>query len=291
MRTRLRWWRHSVAGKTVTRRGTDRNYAVTLRRLNSPPLDRARIEGLVFNGVCGLYFLALAPWVREISISNIREEGTIYVWFGILVIAISLLEIYALPQKLRFVFKAMEAKESRPGPGWAFGLWLFHTVISILLLFSVFAAFGYDISDEEAAGSMPGWMVLLIVATVIKELVFLFIMIDGGSEESKLPERYSRPNGREWIADAILTVYACLAYTVTWETFTSNLSLEPGNPVMFVVNLGVSSLLFLMFYLPLRIPYQLEEMERIETSRDWLRWGAEVLAALVPALIAVSFPR
>ncbi len=53
---------------------------------------------------------------------------------------------------------------------------------------------------------------------------------------------------------------------------------------MLVVNLFVSSLLFLIFYLPLRIPYWLEEIAQTKTQADWLKLTASILMVLIPAI-------
>ena len=63
--------------------------------------------------------------------------------------------------------------------------------------------------------------------------------------------------------------------------------LERGNPGMFVVNLLISGLLFLIFYLPLRIPYLLEERARVSGGRDWLIFIGSILAVMVPAIASL----
>ncbi|NNE92482.1 MAG: hypothetical protein HKN23_12615 [Verrucomicrobiales bacterium] len=241
-------------------------------------------EGWIFNVICGVYFLLLARWVREISISNIHEEDTYLPLFGITVLVISLLEIYALPVKLKFVHHAVREHDDSAGSG--FYLWVFHTVISIILTFSIFQAFGFETTRGEDS-ELPGWMAGIMVLVVIKELVFLGFIFTSKTAET-IPEKYRRPQKREWVADIILTIYACLAFTVTWETIASNVDMQRDNPVMFVINLILSSILFLMFYLPLRIPYHIEEMAQLKTRNDWLRWAASLLFVLVPAIWAAS---
>ena len=53
---------------------------------------------------------------------------------------------------------------------------------------------------------------------------------------------------------------------------------------MFVLNLLVSSLLFLIFYLPLRIPFLLEELTQIESAADAWKFAGSILLVLIPAI-------
>jgi hypothetical protein len=241
-----------------------------------------RWEGLAFNAACAVYFVTLAPIIVAAANTAMRDPERTVAWFGALVIGISLAEIYAFPVKMRFVREA--AREQGDEMGAGFLLWMFHAVISIILLFLAAGAFGFPV---EGAGEsdMPWWLAALIPVVVIKELVFLGFLFHGGGADSRGADlRYQRPNRREWLADLILVVYACVAYSATWSAITTGISMEKDNPVMFIVNLVVSSLLFLMFYLPLRIPYWLEEMARAKTARDaWMLVGS-ILLVLVPAI-------
>ena len=60
-----------------------------------------------------------------------------------------------------------------------------------------------------------------------------------------------------------------------------------GDTAMFVLNLAVSSLLFLIFYLPLRIPYWLGEIAQVKDATGAWRLAASVLIVLVPAIAAL----
>lgn len=240
-----------------------------------------RWEGFVFNVVCALYFVFLAPIIVDAANLAMRDPEAKVIWLGVLLALISLAEVWALPVKLRFVNQAV--RDNGGAAGKAFYLWMFHTVISVILLFLVAGSFGVKITGDDS-DSLPWWLSALIFVTVIKELVFLGFLWSGSDGEAVVNPKYARPKKREWIADAILVVYACVAYSATWSTITRGMGLEPEDPVMFVVNLFVASLLFLIFYLPLRIPYWIEEMAQVKTRGDWLRLVGSVLVVLIPAL-------
>jgi hypothetical protein len=129
---------------------------------------------------------------------------------------------------------------------------------------------------------MPWWMVLVFVAVVAKELFLLFCMIMAG--ELVPAGRYARPNRKEWLLDVVLVAHACPGCSATWSLISMNTPLGSDNPGMFVVNLLLSSLLFLIFYLPLRIPYLLEERARLSGGRDWLVLILSILVVMVPAI-------
>lgn len=244
-----------------------------------------RWEGTLFNFLCAVYFVVAAPHVVTAADAAMRDPEARPIWLGILIVVISLAEIYAFPVKMRFVNEAI--RDQGDAAGRAFYLWMFHAVISVILVFLVAGCFGVKAAELEDS-EMPWWLVALLPVTVIKELVFLGFLWGGGEGEEgkrRAPNpSYTRPSPREWIADAILVVYACVAYSATWSAITKGMDLERGNPVMFVVNLGLSALLFLIFYLPLRIPYWIEEMAQVKTGRDSIRLVASILVVLVPAI-------
>lgn len=241
-----------------------------------------RWEGFVFNAVCGLYFIFLAPFVVDAAGIAMRDPEGKVIWLGILLIAISLGEVYAFPTKMRFVNRAIRDRGDFGGK--ALYLWLFHAVISIIILFVIAGSFGIKVTGAEDGPPMPGWLAGMMVVVVIKELVFLGFLWSGSEPDGAPNPKYVRPSFREWIANTILLAYASVAYSATWSTITKGLDLEWGNPVMFVVNLFVATLLFLIFYLPLRIPYWIEELAQAKTGRDIFRLVASILVVLVPAL-------
>lgn len=251
-----------------------------MANLVSTSTDRAyRWEGFAFNGLCAVYFLTLGPIVTEAGFAAMHEEETRVIWLGVLLIAIMLVEIYAFPKKMRYVRQAVQEHGDSMGAG--FLLWMFHAVISIILLFLVAGCFGVKIEEDS---ELPGWMMVAIPVTVIKELGFLMCLIIGRGDEEEKDVRYNRPNRKEWVLDLILIAYACIAYSVTWSVITKNVSMERDNPVMFGVNLFVSFLLFLIFYLPLRIPYWLEEIARVKTGRDVAMLVGSILLVYIPAI-------
>lgn len=234
-------------------------------------------EGLGFNLLCGLYFLFLSPLLQQSSTESIRE-GRIYPWVAILLILISLLEVYAFPKKMKYVQVAVLKHQKKMPNG--FMLWLGHTVLSIVLCFAAMSALGYDMGDADA---MPWWMVLILPAIVIKELYFLVLMMGLGHEVQNTA-KYQRPNKKEWILDVMLLAYACIAYTVGWQGLSTGMDMDKDILPLYVVNLLLTSIIFLIFYMPLRIPYYLEEIAQLKTTGDCVKFVASILLVLIAAL-------
>ena len=243
-----------------------------------------RWEGFVFNVVCAVYFLFFASQVVDAADAAMRDPDAKIIWLGLLLGFISLAEIWAFPVKMRFINEAV--RDNGDTAGRAFYLWMFHTVISIILVFLIAGSFGVKITDG-AAEKLPWWLQALFPVVVLKELVFLGFMWTSPDENAARNPKYSRPKLREWIADAILVVYACVAYSATWSAIVKGMSLDRNDPVMLVLDIFLSALLFLIFYLPLRIPYWIEELAQVKTGKDVARIVGSILVVLIPVLISL----
>ncbi len=235
-------------------------------------------EGLIFNLLCALYCTFLGPSVLAVSTHNLQEEASFMPWFGIVLLTISLLETYALPKKMNYVHKSILNHQDVAGSG--FVLWMFHLLISLSITVAALKAFDINVLENGASHTTNWYAVVLLVLVVIKELYLLLFIVGGFGEEEQL-NNYERPNKKEWICDLILCCYACIAYTVIWESMTEGMRMEKENPPMFLLNICVSSLLFLFFYLPLRIPYYLEEMAQIKTKKEVLKFVFSILIVLI----------
>jgi hypothetical protein len=221
--------------------------------------------------------------MRDTTVGVFKEEAVIP-WLGVAIILISFLEMYAFPKKMKYVHYAIKSHGGEAPMG--FMLWMFHAMISLILMMMTYSAFGSHISpDESGESQMSPWMGAVFFMTVIKELYLLFCMM--GMNDGLPPDEYARPNKREWVLDLILMAYACIVYSVTWETISYGMDMEQHDTPMFILNLVISSMLFLMFYMPLRIPYYLEELAHLETDKDFLLFIGSVLLVLIPAIRAL----
>lgn len=243
-----------------------------------------RWEGFVFNIVCAVYFLFFAEHIVEAADAAMRDHEARIPWLGVLLTCVCLAEVWAFPVKMRFINEAI--RDNGDSAGRAFYLWMFHTVISVVLIFMIFGCFGVKIT-KGAAENLPWWMQIAFPVVVAKELVFLGFMWISPGEKSAPNPKYSRPKLREWFADAVLVVYACIAYSATWGAITKGMGIDRSHPASLILDVFLCSILFLIFYLPLRIPYWVEEMAQVNSRRDAARLVGSVLVVLVPVLISL----
>lgn len=235
-------------------------------------------EGLVFNLLCALYFAFLSPAILEITYHNVHHQASFHPWLGFALVTITVLEIYAFPQKMKYVHKAVLNHNQQSING--FIMWMFHTVISILIIFFTIEAFGIEITEKGAMNNAPWYVVVLPIIVVIKELYFLFFIFG----DNDRIEGFDRPNKKEWIIDLILMSYACLAYTVTWETITKDMDMGKQDTVLYIANICVAGVLFLSFYMPLRIPYYVEEIAQMKTKKDVAKFVFSILIVLISVI-------
>ena len=121
--------------------------------MNRAGIQIYRWEGGLFNALCAIYFVTLGPLVVEAADRAMRIADSKVYWLGFLIIGISLAEVYAFPAKLRFV--RMAVREYGDSIGAGFILWMFHAVISIILLFLTAGAFGVEISGSSGSEMTP----------------------------------------------------------------------------------------------------------------------------------------
>ncbi len=232
---------------------------------------------VIFNILSALYFAFLSPIILKISVVTVKSERVFLPWFGVSLIIISVLEIYAFPKKIKYVRKAVKDRGGKFINGII--LWLFHTLISIGIVLAIFKSFGMNTTKPDI------FMSLLLFVVIIKELVLLFfMMID---YEDVTLEKFKRPNNKEWIIDVILFAYACLAYTVTWQTIASDINMQKQNTGMYLLNILIASLMFLIFYMPVRIPYFLEEVSQLKTGKDILKYIFSILLVLISVIFSL----
>lgn len=241
-------------------------------------------EGAIFNLFCLLYFIFISPFVQEASLRNLQGETSFFPWLGVALIVITILEIYALPKKMKYVHRAIMDHNGEVESSMMI-LWMFHSVLSIIILFMIFGSFGYSIGTGEGESELNGWQGVLVFATVMKELYLLFSLL--GLHNSSDPLiAYKRPNTKEWLIDLILLAYACLAYTVTWEAIAANTNMDKSNIAMYIVHIIAMSIVFIIFYLPLRIPYHIEEVAQMKNKKD--KWKFRISLFLTVLFVVLS---
>ena len=110
-------------------------------------------------------------------------------------------------------------------------------------------AWGLVGGSENASG----WGLALMVALVLKEFIGLFAA--GGQSVSREPPGH----WKEHAADLFLLAYGCVAYTAWWQAIVDLEAVGEGPLGPRLALMPVLVPLFLFFYLPMRLPFLLDE--------------------------------
>lgn len=216
-------------------------------------------HGTVLNVLWVFYILFFSEQVLQLSHLAVSENQPAY-GLAIILLLTMVAETIALPKKLRNTYVKLNQLIPDGVPQdnstLPFLFWILHTLVSLVIVLFALNMCGHDLqNDKYMYIYLP-----LIFGVVIKELVLLFYFFDftNPKQKDKLPKinRFA-----DILYDLILFVFSCLAYTVTWQNIAYNMAgKSETNSVLLLVNLFASSVIFLMFYLPLRTPYILESI-------------------------------
>ncbi len=206
------------------------------------------LTNLIFSGYIFfiheiLYDYFFHDMVQGLSKSAIMENRG-NVPLGIILLAVIIAEFFA------YLWKSSSGVKSGASTG-IFLLWIFHTVIAVIMSITAMTLLGYGIDN-------PGWQITLVIfLTVIKELAILGVVAVGEDNAKGA----GRVMWKSMVSDIIFAIFYSLAYTIVIGNI-----LQPGGyenylfaswyaKPLVVMNLFIILLLFFMLYMPLRMPY------------------------------------
>jgi hypothetical protein len=228
--------------------------------------------------ISALYFYFLAPIIYNNTMIVLQGKKEIP-WVGFLILVLILAETYAYFKKMKFVNYFYHKMNKSIGVG-GFVLWLMHFVVIFFFLYVALAAFGYkQILDD--GDQIPSWISLLFFVTALKEIIFIMPIVD----MSIMDKQNVKPQ-KKWYVDVILLLNTWLIYTILWMTLASSgqVSLQVENIGMYILNIILASVVFLFFYLPLRIPYILQDILKIKTTTDFIKFSFPIVLVLYSAI-------
>jgi len=216
---------------------------------------------IVVNFIFVAYVFFIEEQVLESLIRLVNEHKTNY-FFGFLFLTIQFFELYALSIRRHILASYYFFSDKRINtsndidysqPNFIV-IWVFHTLVSVILSMNAMGFLGYDITAGDSSNSLLPALILFL--TVIKEIVVLVFLM---SIEKKDVKKISHV--KELIVDFILILYASFAFTGTWV-----ITISTGKPGLGGHNIGISILysiisflIFLMFYLPINMSYMIED--------------------------------
>ena len=200
------------------------------------------------------YFFALAgapPLARALRAGLAGSEP---LWGpGFLLLAALFLEPVGLRWKLLFLRRRNADDGFVPqGPMLAVfsAVGIGHVIVTTFLGMLALDCWGAVGGGADAAS---GWWGAVIVALILKEFVGLFAA--GGNAAA----REAPGHWKERLADVFLLAYGAVAYVAWWEAILDLGQMEWHSLAERLVVLPILAALFLFFYLPMRLPFLLDE--------------------------------
>ena len=222
-------------------------------------------------------FFAAPPLARALK-AGLAEER-IVAWPGALLLAVLLLEPLGLYWKMNFLRRRNRDEGFEP-QGEVLGLGSV-TVIGHMIVAALAGMVALDCLGLAGEDADPRWMGATAVLLVFRDLVAFFS--SGGQSVSREPPGH----WKEGAADFLLLAFGCVAYTVWWQGLfdLGELSTEsPGMKIALAILLGG---VFALFYLPMRVPFVLEECYRRPAQgrrrRIWSELAIGALLGFYPA--------
>ena len=194
-------------------------------------------------------FFAAPPLARALKAGLERPEP---LWIpGVLLLAVLLLEPLGLRWKVLFLRRRNRDEGFEP-QGSMLGI-VSATVIGHMTVTLLVGMVALDCLGLAGDGSNPIWMAGASVALVFKDLAAFFST--GGRGVSREPPGH----GKERLADFLLLAFGCVAYTAWWQGIFDLGDIAGQSLGMKVALAILMGGFFVFFYLPMRLPFLLDE--------------------------------
>ncbi len=199
-----------------------------------------------------LYALLLAPPLARALKEGLAQAEPLWIP-GFLLLGVMLLEPFGLRWKLLFL-RRRNMDDGFVPQGSMLGIFsaagIGHMIVTMFLGMTMLDCWGAVGAGSEEASN---WWGAVIVALILKEFAELF----AGAGKSTARE----PPGhwRERLADLFLLAYGCVAYTMWWESLLDLGEIAAEGWGMKLALMPLLGALFVFLYLPLRLPFLLEE--------------------------------
>ena len=193
---------------------------------------------------------------------------------GILLLAVLFLEPLGLRWKMRFLRRRNADDGFVPqGPMLAMfsAVGIGHVIVTVFLGMLALDCWG---AVGGGADDTSGWWGAVIVALVLKE--FAGLLAAGGNAAAREPPGH----WKEWAGDVLLLAYGAVAYVAWWEALLDVGQMEWHSLAERLVVTPILAAVFLFFYLPMRLPFLLDEcylrpaQGRKKRILSELAWGA-----------------
>lgn len=220
-----------------------------------------------------LYAVFAAPPLAKALKAGLADAQTV-AWPGLLLLGVLLLEPVGLRWKVLFLRRRNRDEGFAP-QGSMLGLGSV-TVIGHMIVATLAGMVALDCLGLAGEDGESNWMPGMAVFLVFKDLAAFFAT--GGQGVSREPPGH----WKEGVADFLLVAFGCVAYTVWWQGLFDLGDLASqglGMKIALAILLGG---VFALFYLPMRVPFVLDECYRQPSrGRKKRLWTELVLGALL----------
>ncbi len=228
-----------------------------------------------------LYAFAGAPLVRrafDLSLHGDKPKPLL----GILLFTVLILETVGLRWKSQALKdRALPEAFARPISGLGYAAGIMHVLLVIFLGITALDTLGV-MAEGYDDGAQAKWLGIAFCVLLAKETVLMFLLA-GEHRPGRSPAPW-----KETAADVFLLVFGCIAYTAFWESLIAIGEFDRSNLIVYVVETLAVGLIFLIIYLPIRVPYLMEERylgpAQGKKARLWFAMGMGVLMGLYPML-------
>lgn len=155
-----------------------------------------------------------------------------------------------------------------------FVVWVFHTVIGVMLAINILTSFGINIDSHKTIGT------LVILIAMVREFGFLAVVFYKNDSPIKVNPKI------KFLANVGLLYFTCIVYTSTWGLIaTGSEPINQGNIILTLLNLVCALILFVIFYIPTRLPYFIEETSLFKNKKQQ---NLFVISNIIVCLAALS---
>lgn len=216
------------------------------------------MDGIIFNIIFIIYVFLAGPLIFNLS-DKVLNWGAVSPVLGLLLLLILILESIAAFYKFPAIYKRIQKITDGPlsVPKFSWFLLLSHSLVSYYLIAVAFESLGFEPMTDHPLGKF------FFAFFLLKEFPIYYVLLYPDKFKNKF---VSRP--KEFFADLLYTVFACIAYTVAWEVFDFGEILDlsssfAGKNILGVLALSFFMLILFLFafavFFSIRIPYVIEE--------------------------------
>ena len=199
-----------------------------------------------------VYIFLLAPPLARALKAGLAQPDPMW-GAGFLLFAVLLLEPVGLRWKMRFLRRRNLEEHFEPQGSM---LWIVsmaaigHMIVTVVTGMVMLDCWGVVGSGSETEAPAMG---IVVVVLILKEFAALFACA-GKSAAREPPGHW-----KEHLADFLLLAFGCVAYTAWWESLLDISLIDTEGWKLKLLLMPFLSLFFLFLYLPLRLPFLLEE--------------------------------